>query len=185
MTSIDTSVNQCASINKVTDFFSRSRPRPQLAEEIWKRNILLRQKRLNAPLKVRVNHVVVFEIHTYTQLPFQNLKKLKFWKWCQRIRVLPERFSLAISKVGNIKIKRNISLYFLFSFIVILLLSFLYFFLFCIAWRLSLGDGKSKWNIGDLAQIINTVFINPVIYKLHLLKTRACDRALLDSCFQQ
>ena len=30
--------------------------------------------------------------------------------------------------------------------------------------KLPLGDVKSRWNMGDLAQIIDTVFINPVIH---------------------
>ena len=39
-----------------------------------------------------------------------------------------------------------------------------YSFLFYMAWKLPFGVVKSKRNMADLAQIIGTVFITPVIY---------------------
>ena len=58
----------------------------------------------------------------------------------------------------DIKSKKNQSV-FLHSFIFLSLLSFPYFFLFCMAWRLRLGVKKSKWNMGNLTQIIDTAFM--------------------------
>ena len=50
------------------------------------------------------------------------------------------------------------------SFIFLLLLSFPDYILLYLAWRLPLGVVKPQWNMSDLAQIIDTVFINPDIY---------------------
>ena len=70
----------------------------------------------------------------------------------------PETFS----KGDDIKLKEIQSffppLYYL-PFIAILLI-----FLFWMAWRLPLGGVKSNWNMGDLAQIIDTAIINPAIH---------------------
>ena len=98
---------------------------------------------------------------------------LEFWKRCHRIRALTWRDFLArvYLKVDEIKIKRKVSFFsFLHSFIFLLLRSFPYFFSWKLleAWGLPLGVVKSRWN-GDLAQIINTVFINPVVFIFYLL----------------
>ena len=37
------------------------------------------------------------------------------------------------------------------------------------AWKLPLEIVKSKWNMGVLVQIIDTVFKNPVIYIFYIL----------------
>ena len=78
------------------------------------------------------------------------------------------RFMKPCSKVTISKLKEKSVFFSLHSFIFLVLLSFPYVFSVYMAWRLSLGIVKSKWNMGVLAQNIDTVFKNPDIYFLHL-----------------
>ena len=69
------------------------------------------------------------------------------------------------SKVDYIKIKKNGSLsFFPTSFIFLSLLSFPYFLPFLCGLEAAFRSCEIKLHMGDLAQIINTVFIYPVRY---------------------
>ena len=93
---------------------------------------------------------------------------LDLWKRCQRVRALTRRCFLPKDHLQswryNWKLKGKSVFFALHSSIFLSLLSFHYFFLFYMAWRSPLRVMKSKWNTGDTAQIIDTIFINSVIY---------------------
>jgi len=97
--------------------------RPHYAREIWKPNNHRRQKRLSAPLRVRVNHMIILTSY-FEKLRFQNVfrphKKrkagvFKFLRFEERFRKAPfsvDNFSGLVWTVGlrvEIKLRFQIS----------------------------------------------------------------------------
>ena len=68
------------------------------------------------------------------------------------------------------------------SFICLLLLSFPYFSLFCMAWRLPLRVVKSKWNIDDWVQIVHTVFIIQSYIVQEFFSVPKCSNSFFLAC---